>query len=40
MSPSRCSEVSLAAGESLAATATNAEHWLLLEVREIGRAHV
>jgi len=33
LSPVRCSEVSLAAGESLAATATNAEHWLLLEVR-------
>ena len=33
MSSSRCSEVSLAAGESLAATATTAEHWLLIEVR-------
>jgi len=28
----RCSEISLEAGESLAATATTAEHWLLLEV--------
>lgn len=27
----RCSEISLEAGESLAATATTAEHWLLLE---------
>lgn len=29
----RCSDVSLAAGESLVATGTVAEHWLLLEVR-------
>jgi hypothetical protein len=28
----RCSEISLDAGESLAATATTAEHWLLVEV--------
>jgi hypothetical protein len=29
----RCSDLSRAAGESLAATATTAEHWLLVEVR-------
>jgi hypothetical protein len=29
----RCSDVSLAVGESLSATATVAEHWLLVEVR-------
>jgi hypothetical protein len=28
----RCSDISLAAGESLIATATTAEHWLLVEV--------
>ena len=32
MSAQRCSEISLEAGESLAATATTAEHWLLVEV--------
>lgn len=32
MSGVRCSESSLEAGESLAATATTAEHWLLVEV--------
>lgn len=32
MTSARCSEVSLDAGESLAATATTAEHWLLVEV--------
>lgn len=32
MSGARCSESSLEAGESLAATATTAEHWLLVEV--------
>ena len=33
MSSARCSEISRAAGESLAATATTAERWLLVEVR-------
>lgn len=33
MSDSRCSYVSRAAGELLTATATTAEHWLLVEVR-------
>lgn len=32
MSRNRCSEISLGAGESLAATATTAERWLLVEV--------
>ena len=32
MSRNRCSEISLGAGESLAATATIAERWLLVEV--------
>ena len=32
MSAERCSDISLDAGESLAATATTAEHWLLVEV--------
>lgn len=32
MTVPRCSEASLDAGESLVATATTAEHWLLLEV--------
>lgn len=32
MTSGRCSEMSLEAGESLAATATTAEHWLLVEV--------
>ena len=32
MNGERCSEISLAAGESLAATATTAERWLLVEV--------
>lgn len=32
MSGTRCSESSLEAGEPLAATATTAEHWLLVEV--------
>ena len=32
MTSARCSEISLDAGESLAATATTAEHWLLVEV--------
>lgn len=33
MSDARCSDLSRAAGEALAATATMAEHWLLVEVR-------
>lgn len=33
MSAGRCSELSRSAGESLAATATTALHWLLVEVR-------
>lgn len=32
MTSARCSEISLAAGELLTATATTAEHWLLVEV--------
>jgi len=32
MTSGRCSEMSLEAGESLTATATTAEHWLLVEV--------
>jgi hypothetical protein len=32
VSAERCSDISLDAGESLAATATTAEHWLLVEV--------
>lgn len=32
MTLGRCSDLSLEAGESLAATATTAEHWLLIEV--------
>lgn len=33
MTDVRCSDLSRAAGETLAATATTAEHWLLVEVR-------
>ena len=33
MSAERCSDLSRAAGESLSATATRADHWLLLEAR-------
>ena len=43
MNGERCSEISLAAGESLSATATIAERWLLVEVpgswpRDVGAA--
>lgn len=43
MTDARCSDLSRAAGETLAATATTAEHWLLVEVRggwsrDVGRS--